>query len=259
MPRAFAIAAHPDDIEIFMGGTFLLLGQAGYELHYMTVSNGSCGSMEHDADTTAAIRLVEAQNAAAIGGAVFHASLCRDLEIFYEPGLLARLAAVVREVAPDIILTHAPQDYMEDHMNTSRLAVSAAFARNMRNFATEPARPMIESALTIYHAQPHFNRDPLRQLVRPEIFVDVETVTERKLEMLAAHVSQKSWLDATQGMDSYLHTARAFSQEMGALSNRFALAEGWRRHHHAGYDSETADPLAAALGDRVWRDPAYGS
>ena len=37
---AFAVVAHPDDIEFHMAGTLLLLGQAGFELHTMTVANG---------------------------------------------------------------------------------------------------------------------------------------------------------------------------------------------------------------------------
>ena len=47
-PRAFAVAAHPDDIEFMMAGTLILLGRAGYELHYMTIANGSCGSERLD-------------------------------------------------------------------------------------------------------------------------------------------------------------------------------------------------------------------
>jgi hypothetical protein len=42
--KAFAIAAHPDDIEFMMAGTLLLLKRAGYEIHYMNVANGSCGT-----------------------------------------------------------------------------------------------------------------------------------------------------------------------------------------------------------------------
>ena len=43
--RAFAIAAHPDDIEFLMAGTLVLLRDAGYEIHYMNVANGACGSV----------------------------------------------------------------------------------------------------------------------------------------------------------------------------------------------------------------------
>ena len=42
---AFAIAAHPDDIEFYMAGTLLLLKKAGYAIHYMTLASGSCGSI----------------------------------------------------------------------------------------------------------------------------------------------------------------------------------------------------------------------
>ena len=41
---AMAIAAHPDDIEFLMAGTLRLLAEAGWETHYLTVANGSCGS-----------------------------------------------------------------------------------------------------------------------------------------------------------------------------------------------------------------------
>ena len=45
---------------------------------------------------------------------------------------LFQLAAVVREVNPSILLVPSPQDYMEDHMNACRLAVTAAFLKPMR-------------------------------------------------------------------------------------------------------------------------------
>ena len=52
----------------------------------------------------------------------------------------------MREVAPEILLVHAPSDYMEDHMNACRLAVTAAFARGMPNYPTSPPRPPVEQA-----------------------------------------------------------------------------------------------------------------
>jgi LmbE family N-acetylglucosaminyl deacetylase len=46
MKNAIAIAAHPDDIELTMAGTLLLLKKAGYEIHYINLSGGDCGSTE---------------------------------------------------------------------------------------------------------------------------------------------------------------------------------------------------------------------
>src|SRR5512143_1025780 len=92
--RAFAIAAHPDDIEFLMAGTLILLRRAGYEIHYMTVANGMCGSVGWDAAKTARVRREEARRAAAALGATFHESLVDDIAIFYERKTLARLAAI---------------------------------------------------------------------------------------------------------------------------------------------------------------------
>lgn len=245
--RAFAVAAHPDDIEFVMAGTLILLRDAGYEIHYMNIANGCCGSTETSAEHTARIREKEAIAAADSIGAEFHPSLVNDLEIFYEDKTLKRLAAVMREVAPEILLVHAPSDYMEDHMNASRLAVTAAFTRGMPNYPTEPARTPVEQSVTIYHAQPHGNRDPLRQLVRPELFVNVASVMEAKTAMLACHKSQQQWLDTSQGLNSYLAAMRELMLEVGSMSGRFELAEGWRRHNHLGLSPTDSDPLSEVL------------
>ncbi len=251
MKTAFAIAAHPDDIEFAMSGTLMSLRDAGYEIHYMNVANGSCGSIEHGAETIARIRRCEAKAAAESIGAVFHESICSDLDIFYEKSLLATIASVVREVAPEILLTHSPTDYMEDHMNACRLAVTAAFSRGMPNFPVEPHRPPVEQKVTVYHAQPYGNCDPLRQTVQPDLYVDTSSVIDRKVEMLAHHKSQKEWLDASQGLDSYLRTLRELDEEVGRMSGVFPCAEGWRRHLHLGFCDENDDPLSDALQDRV--------
>ncbi len=252
MKTAFAIAAHPDDIEFFMSGTLIRLADVGYEIHYMNVANGCCGTTQFDAETIARMRRGEAMSAAASIGAVFHESICNDLEVFYDRPTLMKLASIVREVAPEIVLTHSPSDYMEDHMNTSRLAVTAAFARGMPNFPVDPPRPSVDQIVTVYHAQPFSHRDPLRRLVQPDFFVDVTDVVEQKVAMLAEHKSQKRWLDESQGHDSYLETLRELDRECGRMSGRFEYAEGWRRHLHLGFCGEKDDPLTASLADRAY-------
>jgi N-acetylglucosamine malate deacetylase 1 len=249
-PRAMAIAAHPDDIEFLMAGTLLLLGEAGWELHYMTVSSGSCGSMVEGAAATRKRRRKESEAAARILGASYYPAIADDLEIFYEPGLLRRLAAVIREVEPRILLVPSPQDYMEDHVNTARLAVTAAFARGMPNFRTRPRRKPIEGEVTLYHALPHGLKDGLRQWVRPEFFVDTTTTHARKREALSAHASQQQWLDVTQGMNSYLAAMEEMSRQVGKWSGQFEHAEGWRRHLHLGFSAADHDILREVLGAR---------
>jgi len=249
--RALAVGAHPDDIEFLMAGTLVRLAEAGWELHYMTVANGSCGTSDLPLEEIVRIRRDESRAAAAVVGALYHESLVPDGEIFYEKPLLAQVAALVREVAPEILLVHSPTDYMEDHQNASRLAVTAAFVRGMKNFATDPPRPPVTGPVAVYHAQPHGNRDPLGEVVRPHLFVDVTDVLDRKRAMLACHKSQGRWLGESQGMDSYLAAMERFSREVGAMSGRFTHAEGWRRRLHLGFGPEGWDPLAGALGPTV--------
>jgi LmbE family N-acetylglucosaminyl deacetylase len=245
---ALAIAAHPDDIEFGMAGTLLRLAAAGWETHYLTVADGSCGSIQFSAARTRAIRRREARRAARILGAHFHESLVPDLEILYTLDLLRRVAAVVRQVQPTILLTHSPQDYMEDHVNTSRLAVSAAFARGMPNFRTVPTRAATGGEVTIYHAMPHGLCDALGRRVLPGAYVNTTAVHRLKRAALAAHASQKTWLDVSQGMDSYLRAMDQCSRTVGRMSAQFKHAEGWRRHAHLGFCAANADPLRAALG-----------
>ena len=134
-------------------------------------------------------------------------------------------------------------------MNTCRLAVTAAFSRGMPNFRTTPPHRAIGGDVTVYHAMPHGLRDGLRRRIVPGSFVDTTSVHAAKREALAAHASQKAWLDASQGMDSYLLAMDEMSLAVGKLSRRFRHAEGWRRHLHLGFSTADVDPLAQALGN----------
>ena len=241
--RVFAVAAHPDDVEFVMAGTMLRLAGHGAELHLMTLADGRCGSMFADADATARIRADEQRAAAAVLGAACHPPICEDLGVLYDRPTLARLAAVVRRVAPDVMLVHSPGDYMEDHTESCRLAVTAAFARGMPNFVTDPPTPPVEGPVVLYHAQPHGNRDGLGREVRPDIYIDVGPVLDRKSQALACHASQRDWLDRTQGMGSYVQSMKDGCAEVGRWSGRFAYAEGWRRHSHLGFCPAGADPI----------------
>jgi LmbE family N-acetylglucosaminyl deacetylase len=252
-----AVAAHPDDIEFMAAGTLLLLKEAGCETHYLNVASGNCGSVQYDAKATRKIRAAQARRAARLLGAHFHPSLADDLEIFYDLKTLRRLAAVVRAVKPGIVLTHSPHDYMEDHTNTCRLAVTAAFAQGVPNFQTLPPRPAYEGDVTLYHWMPHGLRDGLRRRVFPGAFVNTTSVQAGKRAALAEHRSQQHWLATSQGMNSYLAAMEDMSRELGQMSGKFKYAEGWRRHLHWGFASKESDPLFALLGRNYLINKSY--
>jgi N-acetylglucosamine malate deacetylase 1 len=245
--KAFAVACHPDDIEFMMAGTLILLKNAGYEIHYMNVANGSCGTATLGKDEIVAIRTKEAQTAAASIGAAFHMPLVDDLEVYYDRIQVSKLAAIMRKVDPEILLLQSPQDYMEDHQNTVRIAVTAAFCRAMVNFPTDPPVPTVATEMAVYHALPYGLKDQLRKPIVPDMYVDVSGTLAAKRQMLACHKSQKEWLDVSQGLDSYLKTMEDMCGDVGKMSGKFNYAEGWRRHNHLGFGTEAFDPLSVAL------------
>ena len=240
---AFAIACHPDDIEFGMAGTLIKLKNAGYEIHYMNIANGSLGTNQYDYKTIVAMRREEAIQAAKLIGAHYHESICDDVEVFYTKDLYAQLVPEIREVDPEIILTHGPYDYMEDHVNAGRLATSAAFCRGMMNFRNV-AEPMFSDEVAVYHSLPLSLKDQLNKPVIPDVFVDVTSVIEKKRAFLNCHRSQKEWLDASQGLDAYLDDMQSRCEAMGKLSGFCDFAEGWIRHNPCGFCAEDYDPLA---------------
>lgn len=245
--KVLAIVAHPDDIEFGMSGTLMLLAKAGCEIHYMNIADGSCGTAEYDIKTIKAIRLQEAKNAARSIGAKFYPPIAPDLGIFYNKELLSKLSAVIREIAPNILLIPSPQDYMEDHVNTCRLAITASFTRGMPNFKVDPPREIIDNEIAVYHAQPHGNRDGMNQLVSPDIFVNISEVMEEKRKLLAEHKSQKEWLDRSQGFNAYLDIMMEHGREVGKMSKQWKYAEGWRKHNPLGLCAADYNPLVDLL------------
>jgi LmbE family N-acetylglucosaminyl deacetylase len=256
-PVAFAIAAHADDIEFMMGGTLALLADRGWSTHYMTVANGYVGSTTHRIEEIVQLRAAEARAGAEALGAVWHPSIVNDIEIIYSVDLVRRITAVLREVRPTIILTQAPDDYMDDHIETSRATASAAFNRNMPNFQSTPPVPAYLDDVTVYHAQPHGGHDMLRRLVYPGLYVDTTSVQDRKRDALARHQTQARWLDDTQGFGSFIAEMDDVARTVGHQSGRYEFAEGWRRHSHIGFGTAGADPLADALSDTAFVDDDY--
>ena len=249
--RVFAIHAHPDDIEFMMAGTMILLKDAGCELYYMTVANGSAGSAEYNREEIIKIREAESMKAAQYLGATYISSITDDLCIFYDRSLIEKVSAIIRMVKPDILLVPSPQDYMEDHVNTGRIAVTAAFTKGMKNYECDPPTACIDTDVTIYHAQPHYSRDALRKVIQPDFFVDVSSVMKAKQDALRCHASQKNWLDVSQGFDSYIETMNQMMGELGAMSKKFSYAEGWRRHSHIGFSTKEIDPIRELLEGKL--------
>ena len=253
--KAIAVGCHPDDIEFMMSGTLLMLQKAGYEVHYMTVANGSLGTDKLSREQIVAKRRSECIAATKLAGMIYHESVCDDIEVFYNYDLICKVAEVIRAVDPDIVLTHGPYDYMEDHTCTGRLAVTAAFCRGMTNLRCRPDYPATLKEVAVYHSMPHSLTDPLRRPVIPELYVNISSVMKMKENMLRCHASQKEWLDVSQGNDAYIEELTFRAKYFGKMSGKFPEAEGWIRHNHLGFGAENFNPLLKDLGKNAFMTP----
>ncbi len=252
-PVALAVVAHPDDIEFLFSGTLLLLRNAGCSIHMWNVADGSCGSKSYSAGEIVDIRLHEAGRSAAIAGAVLHRPLFPDMGIFYDRPSLSRVASALRTIRPQIILTHSPDDYMEDHQNVCRLITTAAFCREMPNFSTTPDTEPFSGPVRLYHAPPHGLVDGLCRPFQPDFLVDVKSVIETKSRMLSCHESQQGWLQGTQGMGTLNEEMIRFCREMASWGENLQFAESWRQHSHLGFCERNFEPLQDLLSSSVSR------
>lgn len=251
-PIALAVFAHPDDIEFTCAGTLALLAERGWEVHTQTLADGCMGSLEMGPEAIARQRWEESQAAAVVLNATPHPPLFSDLGIFYNESQARQVAARIRQIQPNLILTHAVEDYMEDHMTTARLALHALFSAGIPNYATDPEQPPYEKPRALYHTLPHgLCRPADRRRVTPECYINVDSVLDQKRKALASHQSQKTWLDQTQGMDAYLDTMTDMAATLGRESGVGSHAEGFTRHLHLGLGPEDYTPLETTLQDLV--------
>lgn len=239
--------AHPDDAEIFCGGTLIRLQEAGWEVHIASMTPGDCGSMVEGPSEIAGIRRREAAAAAAKIRATYHCLDRRDLRIFYDEPTLQAAVEVVREVQPDVVFTHPPHDYMLDHEMTSKVTRAACFGASAPNFDTgrRPAAASAASIPHLYYASPAGGTNIFGEPGSYSVYVDVSEVIGLKADMLSCHQSQREWLRAQHGMDHYVEEMKRWAAELGGRCG-VAYAEGFRQH--VGHPYPASDLLAQTLG-----------
>lgn len=124
--KILAIGAHPDDIEIFMYGALAAWKAMGAELAFAIATDGSKGGSASAAKLRKT-RTAEAKAAAARLGVTPRFLGFIDGELVPDAPVVAAVRALIASTAPDLIVTHAPNDYHGDHRALSdavRLAAS---------------------------------------------------------------------------------------------------------------------------------------
>jgi len=219
--NVLAIGCHPDDLEISCYGTLAKYVKMGHDVAVCIVANGNLGHVEIMPDELREIRLNESRAAAKLIGATHYAIDINDLYVSAENDeLILRLAKVVREVKPDVVITHYEKDYMNDHIQTYYAAFRATFAASCAHYdikSNQKPAPLTP----IFHMDTLTGADFL-----PTEYVDISDVIELKMEALSLHKSQVKWMLDHDGID-FLDMVRTCSKVRGYQCG-VAYAEGFR-------------------------------
>lgn len=124
--HVIAITAHPDDAEIYLGGSLLAWRDGGARTTIMIATDGRFGG-KGDPNALAAARKDEARAGADILGAKLEMLGLTDGTLSSDPGaLVARIAEALSDRMPDLIVTHAVNDYHADHRALAAAVLQAS-------------------------------------------------------------------------------------------------------------------------------------
>jgi len=179
--KILAIGAHPDDIEIFMFGFLKLCMERGDKLFLAVATDGSKGG-ENPGKKLAKQRQIETQFGLSNLGTPIMMGF-KDGNLHNEVNAKEKIDKLIKKINPDLILTHAPEDYHSDHSTLSK------YIRAVNGFNC----PLL------------FSDTLLGVNFVPEIYVDITKYFNFKKEAILCHKSQNpsSFLEAAEIMNRY--------------------------------------------------------
>jgi bacillithiol biosynthesis deacetylase BshB1 len=171
-----AIAAHRDDVEQTCGGTMLKMAAQGKRTGILDLTRGEMGTRG-----TAAEREAEANAAAKILKCSWRQALDipdARVENTWENRL--KVARVIRETRPRVVILPYWKGRHPDHYTTSTLGYEACFLAGLTKLDLEgkPHRPFKIVYATLYYD------------IRPTFVVDITAEFEARLEAVYAYKSQ---------------------------------------------------------------------
>jgi bacillithiol biosynthesis deacetylase BshB1 len=172
------VFAHPDDLELTVGGTMLKMNMLGYRTGALDVTKGEMGTRG-----TVEGRAKEAEDAAKILQLGVRENLeLADGHVFVDDPSRVKLVRVLRRMKPRVILTHQLADPHPDHDHIAQLVRESARLASMKNYDPETGDEKIPVPRVAHNI---FSRHVL-----PSFIVDISEFLETKMEAIRAHASQ---------------------------------------------------------------------
>ncbi|MEI8195982.1 MAG: PIG-L family deacetylase [Phycisphaerae bacterium] len=172
------IGPHPDDQELAMGGTIALLARQGHEVTLIDMTDGEptpFGSVEIRARESAAA-------AAALGVKRIQVGL-KNREVAHTLEARYRLAAIYRQLRPQVLFVPYPQDAHPDHLAVTRIAEDARFDAKLTN-SPIPGEPCYPRRII------HYFCSHLRFNFPATFCIDITATMETKRRAMECYQSQ---------------------------------------------------------------------
>lgn len=179
MADVLCVGAHPDDVEIGMGGTIAGMVRAGLDVAIVDITDG-----EPTPAGTPEIRATEAAQAAATLGVSPRVTLGQPNRYLFDTReARMELAEVVRELRPRIMFVPFPEDAHPDHIAASQIAVAARFYAKLTKteMSGDPHYPA-----RVYH----YMAVHMRLVREPSFVIDISDDLDTKVAALMAYRSQ---------------------------------------------------------------------
>jgi bacillithiol biosynthesis deacetylase BshB1 len=181
-----AVFAHPDDLELTVGGTMLRMKSLGYRTGALDVTRGEMGTRG-----TGEGRAEEAIAAAQILKLDLRENLgLPDGHVFVDDASRTAMVRVFRRLKPKVVLTHQLDDPHPDHDHIAQLAREAARLSSMRNYDRETGPDAIPVPRVAHNV---FSRN-----VAASFVVDISEFLADKMAAIRAHGSQFYNPDSTE-------------------------------------------------------------
>jgi LmbE family N-acetylglucosaminyl deacetylase len=212
--RVLVFGAHADD-ELRMAGTMALLADRGVHVAVVTMTNGSEGYPKPEwRDQIVAMRRQEAADADRVLGIARRYSVgCDDMGLVNDKVTLQECIRIVREVRPQAVFTHGPDDRHRDHLATHALSMEAVW------HAGEP----VAAQLGASWRTPHLYYYKACNQPVPTIVIDTTAWQPKVLEAYATQVSQHTLFRRTR--EDFLAEAERLRKNPVPASERFWIVD----------------------------------
>src|SRR5271154_7440999 len=182
--RVIAFGAHPDDCDIRAAGTAALFAKMGHAVKFVSVTNGDAGHQSSTGVALAKRRLGEAKESARRLGIEYEVLNNHDGELLPSLEVRRQIIRLIRQWKADIVLAPRPNDYHPDHRYTGVLVEDAAYLVVVPNICPDTP-PLHNNPVFLYYEDRFQKPSPFR----PDVAIDIDSVFDKKIDALDAHVS----------------------------------------------------------------------